>query len=142
MISTSARLTTPSRAPLTRRKTREPLGFLASQKPNRLRVPKIPRVKSVTDSKWQNKSAKGNHLPARIGPDFSGPFTRTLRARALRPKPVPEPSEARRASSRVYFSFFLSPILVRAWRASNYLSWISSTSTSKVGLICCHAPLR
>jgi hypothetical protein len=122
---------------------KESLGFLASQKPSRLRFPKIPRVKSVTDSKWQNKSAKGSRVPTRIGPDFGGPFTRTLRARALRPKPEPESELARRSErARACFSFFLSPTLARAWRASNYLSWISSTSTSKVGVTCCHAPLH
>jgi hypothetical protein len=63
--------------------------------------------------------------PLGLDPDFGGPFTRTLRARALRPKPEPEPArrgEARRASTLVCSSFFLSPTLARAWRASNYLS--------------------
>jgi hypothetical protein len=120
---------------------KEPLGFLASQKPSRLRVPKIPRMKSVIDSKWQNKSAKGSHVPTRIGPDFDGPFTRAPFA----PSPSPgaaRPGQARQVSARTCSSFFLSPTLARAWRASNYLSLIFSTSTSKVGLTYCHTPLH
>jgi hypothetical protein len=41
---------------------------------------------------------------------------------ARSPSPSPSPSPARRASARVCSSFFLSPTLARARRASNYLS--------------------
>jgi hypothetical protein len=86
---------------------KEPLGFLAYQKPSRLRVPKIPRVKSITDSKWQNKSVKRSRVLTSIGPYFTG----ASRARALRPKPVP--GKARRASMRVFFLLSLTHICKR-----------------------------
>jgi hypothetical protein len=49
----------------------------------------------VTEKNMQNKA----DFPQELDPDFGGPFTRTSRAHALRPKP--EPGEARRASARV-----------------------------------------
>jgi hypothetical protein len=68
------------------------------------------------------RSAKRSRTPARVGPGF----WRTIHAHVACARPSPEaqarPGEARRASARVCSSFFLSPTLARAWRASNYLS--------------------
>jgi hypothetical protein len=75
-------------------------------------------------------------------------FWRTIHAHVACARPSPEARARARARARrgerasACSSFFLSPTLARAWRASNYLSWISSTSTSKVGLNCCHAHLH
>jgi hypothetical protein len=59
--------------------------------------------------------------PQGLDPDFGGPFTRTSCASARSPSPA-RPGESRRASAHMCSSFFLSPTLARAWRASNYLS--------------------
>jgi hypothetical protein len=76
---------------------KEQLGFLASQTPSRLRVSKIPRMKSVTDS---------NKKKPRARKDWTG-FWRTIHAHVARPRPLLEararPGEARRACTPVFF---------------------------------------
>jgi hypothetical protein len=64
-------------------------------------------------------SAKRSRTPARVG---SG-FWRTIHEHVACARPSPEPGEARRGErARACSSFFFSPTLATAWRASNYLS--------------------